>query len=53
MQRELVTALVIGIPIILFPATFVWYLNFGWLLFHAKEAARERRAAVKRRQEER
>jgi len=53
MQRELVTALVIGIPIILFPAAFVWYLNFGWLLFHAKEAARERRAAVKRRQEER
>jgi len=53
MQWEFVVTLVIAIPIILFPAAFVWYLNFGWLLFHAKEAARERRAAVKRRQEER
>ena len=29
MQWELVVALVIAIPVILFPAVFVWYLNIG------------------------
>jgi len=44
MQWELVIALVIAIPIILFPAAFVWYLNIGWIFFPAKERAKERRA---------
>ena len=48
MQWELVVALAIAIPIILFPAAFVWYLNLGWIFFHAKEAAREPRAASKK-----
>ena len=43
MQWELVIALVIAIPIILFPAAFVWYLNIGGIYAAVKEA-RERRA---------
>ena len=48
MEWQFIVALVIAIPIILFPAAFVWYLNLGWIFFHAKEAAQERRAARKK-----
>ena len=44
MQLELVLALVIAIPIILFPAAFVWYLNLGWI-FQAVQEARKTKAA--------
>ena len=44
MQWELIVALVIAIPIILFPAAFVWYLNIGGIYAAVKDA-RERRAA--------
>jgi len=37
MQWEFVIALVVGIPIILFPAAFVWYLNVGGLLTFIRE----------------
>ena len=43
MQWEFVVALVIVIPIILFPAAFVWYLNIGGIYAAVKEV-RERRA---------
>jgi len=43
MQWEFIVALVIAIPIILFPAAFVWYLNIGGI-YAAIEEARERRA---------
>ncbi len=39
-----ILALVIAIPIILFPAAFVWYLNVGGIYAAIKEA-RERRVA--------
>ena len=45
MQWEFIVALVIAIPIILFPVAFIWYLNLGWIFSRAKEAARERKAA--------
>jgi len=45
MQWEFIVALVIAIPIILFPAAFVWYLNLGWIFLRAKEATRETKAA--------
>jgi len=32
MQWEFIVALVIAIPIILFPAAFVWYLNIGGIV---------------------
>jgi len=53
MQSELVIALVIGIPIILFPAAFTWYLNFGWIFFHVREAVQERKVARKKAPRER
>ena len=43
MQWEFVVALVIAIPVILFPAAFVWYLNFGGIV-HAVREARKARA---------
>ena len=44
MQWELIVALVIAIPIILFPAAYVWYLNIGGIYAFIKEA-REKRVA--------
>ena len=44
MQWEFILALVIAIPIILFPAAFVWYLNIGGIYAAIKEA-RERKVA--------
>ena len=38
MEWQLVVALIIAIPVILFPAAFVWYLNVGGLYAAAKEA---------------
>ncbi len=38
MQWEFVVALVLAIPIILFPAAFVWYLNIGGIYAAIKEA---------------
>ena len=43
MEWQIVVALVIAIPIILFPVAFVWYLNVGGIYAAIKEA-RERRA---------
>ena len=48
MPWEFVVALVIAIPIILFPAVFIWYLNLGWILSYVKQFARERRATAEK-----
>ena len=42
MQWEFIVALVIAIPIILFPAAFIWYLNAGGI-YHAIQKARQRK----------
>ena len=47
MEWQIVVALVIAIPIILFPVVFVWYLNIGGIFAAIKEA-RARRAAQKK-----
>ena len=47
MQWEIVVALVIAIPVILFPAAFVWYLNFGGLVQAVKKARRAKEAKAK------
>jgi hypothetical protein len=44
MQWELVVALVIAVPIILFPAAFVWHLTIGGI-FAAMKEARAKKAA--------
>ena len=47
MQWQLIVGLAIAIPIILFPAAFVWYLNIGGIVHTVREArlAREKRTA--------
>ena len=41
MGTTMIIALVLAIPVILFPAAFVWYLNIGGIV----QAVREARAA--------
>jgi hypothetical protein len=44
MDWPIIVALIIAIPVILFPAAFVWYINLGGLYIAIKEA-RARKAA--------
>jgi hypothetical protein len=44
MEATMIIGLAIAIPVILFPAAFVWYLNIGGIHAAVKEA-REKRAA--------
>lgn len=48
MQWEFVVALVIAIPIILFPAAFIWFLNVSGIYTVIRET-RKRRIACERR----
>jgi len=41
MEGTMIVALVLAIPVVLFPAAFVWYLNIGGIV----QAVREARAA--------
>ncbi len=47
MEWQLVVALAIVIPIILFPAAFVWYLNLGGIYAAVKEARAKKVAQEK------
>lgn len=49
MEWEFIIALVIAVPIILFPAAFVWFLNMGGIYAAIKEAIARR---VAHREEE-
>ncbi|MDO9333749.1 MAG: hypothetical protein Q7T57_04420 [Dehalococcoidales bacterium] len=44
MSIQVIIALAIAIPIILFPAAFVWYLNIGGVFASVKEARAARKA---------
>lgn len=44
MEWYVILVLVLGIPVILFPAAYVWYLNIGGVYGLIKEA-REKKAA--------
>ena len=46
MEWQLVAALVVAVPVILFPAAFVWNMNIGGIIAHIREA-RQKRAARK------
>lgn len=46
MQWELIVALVVAIPLILFPAAYVWYINLGGVILAVRER-RKARAAQK------
>jgi len=47
MELTLIIALAVAIPVILFPAAFVWYLNVGGIVHAVREArtAKEKKAA--------
>lgn len=47
MEWQVIVALVIAIPVILFPVALIWYINFGGIYLAIKEA-RARRAARKK-----
>ena len=47
MEWQIIVALILAIPIILFPVAFIWYLNIGGIYAAVKEA-RVRRAAQKK-----
>jgi hypothetical protein len=44
MNVQLVVALVLAIPIILFPAAFIWYINIGGIYSAIKEARAQKAA---------
>jgi hypothetical protein len=46
MEWQVIVALAIAIPVILFPTAFVWYLNIGGVVQVVREA-RARRVAEK------
>lgn len=50
MEWYVILVLVLGIPIILFPAAYVWYLNIGGLYAVIREA-RSKKAAQKKLEE--
>ena len=50
MEGTMIVALALAIPVILFPAAFIWYLNFGGIVHAVREAkaAREKKAATEK-----
>lgn len=47
MEWQVIVALVIAVPIILFPAAYVWYLNIGGIVAAIKDARAARVARNK------
>jgi hypothetical protein len=47
MEWQVIAALAVAVPVILFPAAFVWYLNIGGIVHAVREAkmAREKKLA--------
>lgn len=42
MQWEFILVLVLAVPVILFPAAFIWYLNIGGIYQAVKQARAQR-----------
>jgi hypothetical protein len=38
MEGTMILALVVAIPVVLFPAAFVWYINLGGIVHLVREA---------------
>ncbi|UCB43660.1 MAG: hypothetical protein JSV77_03155 [Dehalococcoidales bacterium] len=51
MEWQVIVALVVIIPVILFPAAFVWYLNIGGIYEAVKEARKRRVTEEKKARE--
>jgi hypothetical protein len=43
METALIVALVVAVPVILFPAAFIWYMNIGGIV-RAARAVKEPKA---------
>jgi hypothetical protein len=50
MEWQIIVALVVAIPVILFPVAFVWYLNIGGLYTAITEARARRVTREKEKQ---
>ena len=48
MEWQVVLALVLAVPVILLPVSFVWYLNAGGFMAAIKEAQKKREASKRR-----
>jgi hypothetical protein len=50
MSIELIIALVIAIPVILFPVAFIWFVNVSglWTVWKESRAREKRRAKVRK-----
>ena len=48
MEWQFIVALAVAIPVILFPAAFIWYMNIGGLSQAFKEARQRRTASEKK-----
>jgi len=48
MEGTMILALVVAIPVILFPAAYIWYINIGGVVHLVREAraARAKKAAA-------
>ena len=46
MEWQVVVAMVIAAPIILFPVAFIWYLNIGGIFHAVKERSKQREKAA-------
>jgi hypothetical protein len=46
MEITMIVALVLAIPVVLFPAAYVWYLNVGGIV-HAVREAKAKKVAAK------
>jgi hypothetical protein len=47
MEWQIIVALTIAIPVILFPVAFIWYINIGGIISAIKEARAKRAARRK------
>jgi len=47
MDWQFIVALLIAIPLIIFPVVFIWYINVGGV-YHAIQEARQKRKAAQR-----
>jgi hypothetical protein len=47
MEWQFVVALTVAVPVILFPAAFIWYLNIGGIGAALREARAKRAAQEK------
>jgi hypothetical protein len=46
MEGTMIVALALAIPVILFPAAFVWYLNISGIVHAVREAKAAKKAAT-------